>query len=142
MARAVSEGMLLVLGLFATLIGPERHRLVLVDHLERALSPGALPAFVSQLRRILDLDPKLQIVATSDAPLLLDQLAPDEVRIDTVLLDGSVAVAPLPSHPDFQLLRRDLRPGECWRSVGDGWVAEASRAAAKAARRSVAPGSG
>ena len=34
--------MLLVLGLFATLLGPERHELVLVDRLERAVNPRSL----------------------------------------------------------------------------------------------------
>lgn len=141
-ARAVSEGIVLVLGLFATLIGPERHRLVLVDHLERALSPCALPAFIAQLHLLLDHDPKLQIVATSDAPQLLDELAPDEVRIHTLLPEGSVAIAPLGSHPDFDLLSRDLKPGEYWRAVGEGWVADAAKAAAKAAKRSIAPAPG
>src|SRR5262245_60493498 len=40
-ARAASEGTLLMLGLLTALIGPERNQLVLVDHLERAVSPRA-----------------------------------------------------------------------------------------------------
>jgi hypothetical protein len=64
------------------------------------------------------------------------------VRIHTLLPEGSVAIAPLGSHPDFELLSRDLKPGEYWRAVGEGWVADAAKAAAKAAKRSIAPAPG
>jgi predicted ATPase len=123
-ARAASEGTLLLLGLFAALIGPERHRLVLIDHLERAVSPRGMGAFVAQLNEILRADPQLQIVATSDSPLLLDHLRAEQVRVHAILPDGSVAVAGLHEHPDYTTLREDLLPGEFWRELGDEWVTE------------------
>lgn len=123
-ARAASEGTLILLGLFATLIGPERHRLVLVDHLERAVSPRMLGELVDQLDLTLAQDPKLQLVAVTDSPALLDRLDPRRVRVHVRLTDGSVRVKPMTAHPDFEILRRKRRPGELWMEIGEDWVAE------------------
>jgi len=123
-ARAASEGMLLMLGLFATLLGPERHELVLVDRLERAVNPRALGELTTQINQIMALDPKLQIVATSDSPTLLDHQSAESVRVHCLLEDGSVRIKPLVLHPEYALLRADMQPGEFWAHVGDAWVAE------------------
>jgi len=123
-ARGASEGVLLMLGLFATLLGPDRHELVLIDRLERAVSPRSLGDLMAQLTQILALDPNLQIVATSDSPALLDHQSAESVRVHCLLEDGSVRVKPLTLHPEHALLREDLRPGEFWSQVGDDWVAD------------------
>jgi predicted ATPase len=127
-ARAASEGMLLMLGLFATLLGPDRHELVLVDRLERAVNPRSLGELTEQLNQILALDPKLQIIATSDSPTLLDHMNAEAVRVHCLLEDGSVRIKPLSAHPDYEMLRADLRPGEFWAQVGDAWIAESPEA--------------
>ncbi len=126
-ARAASEGVLLMLGLFATLLGPDRHELVLVDRLERAVSPRSLGELMAQLKQILALDPRVQILATSDSPALLDHHSAESVRVHCLLEDGSVRIKPLSLHPEHALLREDLRPGEFWSQVGDAWVAEEVR---------------
>ncbi len=126
-ARAASEGMLLMLGLFAVLLGPERHELLLIDRLERAVNPRSLGELIAQINQILTLDPKLQIIATSDSPTLMDHVSAESVRVHCLLEDGSVRVKPLTLHPDYDLLRADLRPGEFWAQVGDAWVAEEPR---------------
>jgi predicted ATPase len=123
-ARAASEGVLLMLGLFATLLASERPELVLVDRLERAVSPRALGELTAQINQILALDPALQIVATSDSPALLDHQSAEAVRVHCLLEDGSVRIKPLVLHPDYDTLQRELRPGELWAQVGDAWVAE------------------
>ena len=97
---------------------------MLIDHLERAVSPRGMSAFVAQLNEILRADPQLQIVATSDSPLLLDHLQAEQVRVHALLPDGSAAVAGLHEHPDYATLREDLLPGEFWRELGDEWVTE------------------
>jgi predicted ATPase len=126
-ARAASEGTLLALGLFTVLMGPDRHELVLVDHLEHGLSHRCFAELVAQLTQILALDPRLQIVAVTDSPALVDQVSADNVRVHCLLEDGSVLVKPLTMHPDHELLRSDLRPGEFWVQVGEDWVAEEPR---------------
>jgi hypothetical protein len=123
-ARGASEGMLLMLGLFATLLGPDRHELLLVDRLERAVNPRSFGELMAQINQIMTLDPRLQIIATSDAPGLLDHVSAESVRVHCLLEDGSVRIKPLTLHPEFELLRADLRPGEFWAQVGDAWIAE------------------
>jgi predicted ATPase len=126
-ARAASEGTLLMLGLFTALIGPDRHELVLIDHLERAINPRSYGDLVAQVTQVLALDPRLQIVAVTDAPGLVDSLIAENVRVHCLLEDGSVRVKPLAIHPEYELLRGDLKPGEFWTQVGDAWVAEEPR---------------
>jgi hypothetical protein len=129
-ARAASEGMLRMLGLFTSLIGPDRNDVVLVDHIEQAVHPRSLGELAAQINQVLALDPKLQIVATTDSPALLDNLSAESVRVHCLLEDGSVRVKPLGMHPEYEMLRHDLRPGEFWLQVGDAWVADEPRPAA------------
>ena len=126
-ARAASEGTLLMLGLFAALIGPERHQLVLVDHLEHAVSPRVMAAFVTQINEILALDPKLQIVATTDSTELLDQMPAEQIRVHAVLQDGSVLIAGLHEHPGYEALKSERLPGAFYREMGEDWVMEARK---------------
>jgi hypothetical protein len=126
-ARAASEGMLVVLGLFASLLGPERNELILLDHLERGVSPRSYGELAAQVNQVLALDPRLQIVAVTDAPALVDHLSAEGVRVHCLLEDGSARVKPLTRHPEYDLLRHDLRPGEFWTQVGEAWVAESPR---------------
>jgi predicted ATPase len=132
-AHAMSEGTLRLLGLFTALIAASPSSLVLIDPLDRAIGPRAFADLVRQLNAILAANPRLQIVATTDSPQLLDEVTAEEVRIHSIQDDGSALVAPLPAHPDFALLRDDLRPGELWTATGDGWVAEACRVADRTA---------
>jgi hypothetical protein len=118
---------LVMLGLFATLLGPDRPDLVLVDRLERAVNPRSLGELTVQLNAIMAADTKLQIVATTDSPTLVDHLAAESVRVHCLLEDGSVRIKPLTFHPEYEMLRQDLRPGEFWAQVGDAWVAEDPR---------------
>lgn len=126
-ARAASEGTLLALGLFTVLMGPDRPELVLIDHLEHGLSHRSFGELTAQLTQVLALDPRLQIVAVTDSPALLDHVSPENVRVHCLLEDGSVRVKPLTMHPEHELLRGDLRPGEFWVQVGEDWVAEEPR---------------
>ena len=123
-ARVASEGTLRTLGLLTALLGPERPELVLVDRLELGQNPRSLGELMAQLDSILALDPALQIVATSDSPGLLDHHEAESVRVHCLLEDGSVRIKPLSRHPEYELLRGDLRPGEFLTQVGDAWVAE------------------
>jgi predicted ATPase len=126
-ARAASEGMLRALGLFAVLLGPDQPELVLIDHLEQGLNPRGAGELVSQLNQILELDPRLQIVAVTDSPAVVDGVAAESVRVHCLLEDGSVRIKPLVLHPQYRLRRDDLRAGAFWMEVGDAWVAEATR---------------
>lgn len=123
-SEAASEGTLLVLGLLTVLMSTPRPKLVLLDDLDRGLHPKAQQDLVAQLRKLLERDPELQIIATSHSPYLVDHLDPREVRLSTVLPNGTVRFAALTEHPDFERWKEAMRPGEFWSTVGERWVGE------------------
>jgi hypothetical protein len=123
-ADLLGEGTLLVLGLLAVLMSPSRPRLILFDDLGRGLHPCAQKAVVALLRRVLERDERLQVLATSHSPFLLDHFQPDEVRLTNLLPDGSVACCRLAEHPEFAKWQDEMSPGEFWSHVGESWVGQ------------------
>jgi predicted ATPase len=124
-ADLASEGTMLVLGILAAIIGPNRPHLMLLDDIDRALHPKAQGDLVALLRKLLEAYPGLQIVATSHSPYLLDHLKPEEIRLTMLEKDGSVAVRKLEDHPQFDRWREEMEPGEFWSMVGESWIAQA-----------------
>ncbi len=123
-APLASEGTLLVIGLLTALLTEPRPRLLLLDDIDKALHPRAQRELVAQLRRVLALDPELQIIATSHSPYLLDHFDPQDVLVTALRPDGSTACAPLTAHPDFNRWKDTTEAGELWSFLGDDWVAE------------------
>jgi len=120
-ATAASEGTLVMLGILTAILGHRGHNLVLIDDLERGIHPRAIADLVAQIRRLLDVFPDLQIVATSHSPYLVDLLDPAEVRL--MLADGAGARwARLDDHPEFERWREFMRPGEIWSMIGEDWI--------------------
>jgi hypothetical protein len=117
------EGTVLTLGLLTVLMGRNPPRLVLLDDIDRALHPRAQSELIVRIRKILAGRPDFQIVATSHSPYLLDELRFEEVRLTTLREDGSVACAPLTSHPEYARWKDHVRPGELWTSAAESWVA-------------------
>lgn len=128
-AHAASEGTLITLGILTAIAAQKGPHLVLIDDLERAIHPKALADLVTQLRKLLDLFPDLQIVATSHSPYLIDHLQPNEVRLMMTTDDGSAVCARLDEHPEFERWIELMKPGEVWSMVGESWVRD------RAARR-------
>jgi predicted ATPase len=123
-ADQISEGTLLVLGLLTALYTTADTKLILFDDLDRGLHPKAQKDLIELLRRLLAADPKLQIIATTHSPYLLDNLEPDEVRM-TVLGDKSATIcAALSSHPDFEKWKDEMTPGEMWSLFGEKWLVD------------------
>jgi len=122
----VSEGTLFVLGVLTVLMGPGRPQVVLLDDIDRALHPKAQGDLVALLRKLLDQNPDMQIVATSHSPYLLDHLQPAEVRLTMLRDDGSVACGRLDEHPEFDKWKESMTPGEFWSLVGEDWLVEAN----------------
>jgi predicted ATPase len=133
LAPLASEGTLLVIGLLTALLTKPRARLLLLDDIDKALHPRAQRELMEQLGRVLEMDPELQIVATSHSPYLLDHFAPEDVLVTTLRPDGSTACAPLTDHPDFERWKSTTRSGELWSFVGEDWIA--ARASKKPKRR-------
>jgi energy-coupling factor transporter ATP-binding protein EcfA2 len=128
-AHLASEGTILVLGLLTALMGQGRPDIILLDDLDRGLHPKAQREVVGLIRTILDQNPDLQIIATTHSPYLVDNLRPEEVRLTTLAEDGTVSIAGLVDHPDFDKWKDEMAPGEMWSLFGEKWVSEVNQVA-------------
>jgi hypothetical protein len=122
-AHLASEGTILVLGLLASLLGPVRPKLVLIDDLDHGLHPKAQRKIVPLLRRLLEENQELQIIATTHSPYIADELKPEEIRITWAGEEGVTRCDRLDRHPDFERWKDEMWPGEFWSLVGEEWVA-------------------
>jgi predicted ATPase len=129
LANQVSEGTLLVLGLLAALHASSRPSLVLLDDLDRGLHPKAQKELISLLRRLLDTNPDLQILATTHSPYMLDCMRTNEVRMTVLRDDGATVCAALTTHPQFEKWKDEMTPGEMWSLFGEKWLVERGGAA-------------
>jgi predicted ATPase len=123
-ADQISEGTLLVLGMLTAFYSSSRPDLVLLDDLDRGLHPRAQSDLIGLLRRLLDANVQLQIVATTHSPYLLDWMQTDEVRMTVLRDDGSTVCAALASHPEFDRWKDEMTPGEMWSLFGEKWLIE------------------
>ncbi len=120
-AHGASEGTLITLGILTAIMSHRGPHLVLLDDLERAIHPRAIADLVKEMRGLLELFPDLQIIATSHSPYLIDQLAPEEVRL-MIADERGVMCAGLSDHPQIDRWKEIMRPGEIWSMVGEEWV--------------------
>lgn len=127
-APLASEGTLLVIGLLTALWMDPRPRLLLLDDIDKALHPRAQEELVTQIRKILEMSPDLQVIATSHSPYLLDHFDAQDVLLTALRPDGSTACARLTDHPDFDRWKSTTRSGELWSFVGEDWVAQRASA--------------
>ncbi|WP_080682760.1 AAA family ATPase [Sorangium cellulosum] len=127
-APLASEGTLLVIGLLTALWMEPKPRLLLLDDIDKALHPRAQEELVAQIRKILEMTPELQVIATSHSPYLLDHFDAQDVLLTALLPDGSTACARLADHPDFDRWKTTTRSGELWSFVGEDWVARQASA--------------
>lgn len=128
-ADLLSEGTVLVLGLLTKLREPRRPKLFLLDDIDRGLHLTAQSKLVDELRRLMKLDPELQIICTTHSPYLLDRFAPEEIRVLALDDHRRTRVRPLTDHPDFEKWRYGVQSGEIWASLGESWVASGAPAA-------------
>jgi predicted ATPase len=124
LAKHASEGTLLTIAIFSLIAGSDGPAILLIDELERGLHPRALRSLVNQLRKILDVRPDLQIVATSHSPYLADCFQADEILLTSRDDEGCAYVAPVVSHPDWDRWKEEMAPGEFWTTVGEDWVSK------------------
>ncbi len=95
---------------------------LLLDDLDHGLHPKAQKELIVALRQLLTQRTDLQILATSHSPYLVDNFAPEEIRLTTLHQDGSVACAPMKDHPSFSKWKDAMSPGEFWSMVGEKWI--------------------
>lgn len=122
-ARHLSEGTLLALGL-CTVLHHRPPSLILLDDLDKALHPKAQRELVQLLRSILASNDKLQILATTHSPFVVDEFAPEDVLVVASLDGNSSQVRRLSEHPKWNDKKQYLETGEFWSAVGERWAAE------------------
>lgn len=124
-AASGSGGTLAVLALLTALharaSGPA---LLLLDDLDRALQPRAQEEMVDRIRRHLEANPQLQVIATTHFPYLIDHFAYDEIRVMDLDDRGHGVCRSLADHPDIERWKDVMAPGEFWSSVGESWLSE------------------
>jgi energy-coupling factor transporter ATP-binding protein EcfA2 len=125
MARQVSEGTLLTLGLLTAIYGVNKPGILLLDDLDRAMHPKAQRELIELLRGVQTTKPEIQIVATTHSPYMLDSMKPKEVLVTWLREDGSTACEPITHHPKFEKWKDEFHPGEMWSVFGEKWVAGA-----------------
>jgi predicted ATPase len=122
-ARHLSEGTLLALGL-CTVLHHRPPTLILLDDLDKALHPKAQRELVQLLRTILASNEKLQVLATTHSPFVVDEFAPEDVLVVASLDGNSSQVRRLSEHPKWNDKKPYLETGEFWSAVGERWAAE------------------
>jgi predicted ATPase len=123
-ADQMSEGSLLILGMLTALYAPNRPNLILLDDLDRGLHPKAQKDLITLLRRLLEQNQDLQLVATTHSPFLLNWMSPSEVRMTCLREDGTTVCAPIDTHPQFEKWKDEMAPGEMWSLFGEKWLIE------------------
>lgn len=113
-AHAASEGTLIVLALLTILHGPNRPNVLLLDDVAQSLHPHAQMELVKLLRRLLEANPELQIVATTHSPYVLDQVEPKDVHAFALRENGTAAVKCLAEHPEAEKLKGTMSAGQLW----------------------------
>lgn len=120
-ARAASEGTLITIALLGLLYANEQPpRLILIDDLDRGLHIEAQAELVKALRKVLELHPETQIIATGHSPYLADHFEPSEVVVLRRPAPGAAIEATrLSEHPDKVL--REFKTGEALVATGKDW---------------------
>lgn len=121
-AHAVSEGTLIAIGLMTILHMEQRPKLILLDDIDQSLHPKAQWELIRLLRRFIEQDDELQIVATTHSPYLVDELEPEEVIVTALDDEGVSHCRRLSDHPDAARLREVLSTGEMLSAQGEDWV--------------------
>lgn len=121
-ASDISQGTLILLGILTALHTREAPDLLLLDDIEHGLHPTAQHELIALLRKLQESRPRLQIVASSHSPYLVDAFTPEEVIVFALRKDGTTACKRLSEHPDVERAMQVLSTGEFLTAEGESWV--------------------
>jgi predicted ATPase len=113
-AHAAGEGALVALALLTILHSPNRPKLLLLDQLAQDLHPLGQVELVRMIKDILGSFNDVQIVATTHAPRVLDELNPSQVQAFALREDGTVATKSLAQHPRATKMKSAVTAGQLW----------------------------
>lgn len=120
-ATLASGGTLVTLAFLALVHMREPRKLLLIEEPENGLHPARLKEIVGVLRKLVQSQPDVQVVLTTHSPLLLDYVAPDEVRIfvRNKERDNDIEVYKLAHVPDIYERLKYLMLGELVYNEGE-----------------------
>lgn len=108
-SHAVSEGILWILLHLSTIFYPHnKERIILIDNIEHGLHPKVAGALIEVLRSALNENPKLQIIATTRSPYIVDHINPNEAWLLGIREEGYAFPARVMDLPDYNQIRSNL----------------------------------
>lgn len=125
-ADAASDGLMLALGLLVITLGTPGRRVVLLEEPENGVHPGLLVKLVGFLKSltVATLErPATQIILTTHSPLLLNEVAPESIRLVRREPGRGTEVIPFTNAPDLQRLLEFQGPGEIWINLREEYIA-------------------
>ena len=114
--EAMSEGMLYWLA-FAILEYLAPQGILLIEEPENGLHPARIAEVMRVLR---DISTRTQIVMATHSPLVINELAPDEVTIVTRTPERGTICTPMTATKHFEARSKVYALGELWLSFADG----------------------
>ncbi|MBT9555006.1 MAG: AAA family ATPase [Myxococcales bacterium] len=123
-ASVVSEGTLHLLAILTAFYSAsdQEGALILLDDIDHSLHPSAQRELITFIRELVESTPKLQVVATTHSPYLVDGLRPEEVVIVNTNAQGVAAAKRLSEHPEHARALSGLSTGELWSAEGESWL--------------------
>lgn len=109
-AESMSEGLLYYLA-FAALAHLDRAGLLLIEEPEHGLHPSRIPEVVHTLREI---SKTTQVILTTHSPLVVHELAADEVSVLTRTREEGTKATLLRDTPNFEEGARECTLGALW----------------------------
>ena len=116
LATQMSAGLLFYLA-FAALPYLTPTALVLVEEPENGLHPARIAEVVRILRKVSETS---QVLIATHSPLVVNQLAPEEVSVVTRDVEKGTIVRPITQSHDFDIRKKIYALGELWLSYADG----------------------
>jgi predicted ATPase len=113
-ASQAAEGMLYILGYLALMHLPEPPRVLLIEEPENGIHPNRVGDIVRILRRLVELQPRTQIVMTTHSPYLVDAFVPEEVTWCRRNEAGDVTLTRLDTLPEVERGLTVFSLGEIW----------------------------
>ena len=112
-AASVSDGLMVSLGFLALAHDPEPPSILLVEEPENHVHHASLKEIVKTLKQ-LSSEKGVQVILTTHSPYLLDQVAPEQVRVFYKDDEGAVHARKLSDHPEVESLKKHFMTGEIW----------------------------
>lgn len=114
-ADSVSDGVMLSLAFLALkyAAAEDEKQILLIEEPENGVHHASLHEIIETLRRMTETG-KTQVILTTHSPYLLDEVAPEQVRVFAKMEDGAVKAKKLSDYPDVERMKKHFETGEIW----------------------------